>query len=223
MSERGLASRREADELIEAGLVEVDGKIAVLGEKVSPDAVIVLKSKGQDILKKKVSIALHKPVGYVSNLPEKGYPAAIELITAENMVGKGHFSLSHKKGLAVAGRLDIDSRGLLILTQDGVLAKKLIGEDTTVDKEYHVRVEGDVTHEKLKRLRFGLSLDNKPLKRAKVDLLHPNQIRFILNEGKKRQIRRMCEQVDLKVVGLKRVRIGSILLGDLPEGKWRYI
>lgn len=218
-----MASRREADRLIEAGLVRVDGEIAGIGDKFLPTAHIEILPQGQSVLESHVTILLNKPVGYVSNLPEKGYQAAIELITEENQVGPGHFSPSHRRRLAVAGRLDIDSKGLLVLTQDGVIAKQLIGENSPIEKEYRVYVEGAVTAEKLKQLRYGLFLDGKPLKRAKVEEISPGLLRFILQEGKKRQIRRMCELVDLKVTGLKRSRIGRVLLGTLPEGKWRFL
>jgi 23S rRNA pseudouridine2604 synthase len=133
--------------------------------------------------------------------------------------------------------LDIDSTGLLILTQDGRVARTLIGEDSTIEKEYLVRVSyrtqerGLMTvdiqsifpPEQLARLRHGLHMDGKPLKPAKVDWQNPEQLRFVLNEGKKRQIRRMCEAVGLTVVGLKRVRIGKLMLGNLPLGQWRYL
>jgi 23S rRNA pseudouridine2604 synthase len=125
--------------------------------------------------------------------------------------------------VAPAGRLDIDSQGLIVYTQDGVLAKALIGENSPLEKEYLVRVEGRLSKEGLEKLNFGLELDGKPLKRAKVDWLNEDQLRFILKEGKKRQIRRMCEAVGLHVVGLKRVRIGQLMLGNLKEGQWRYL
>jgi 23S rRNA pseudouridine2604 synthase len=140
-------------------------------------------------------------------------------------------------GLAPAGRLDIDSVGLLVLTQDGRVARQLIGEDSQVEKEYLVRVQygrlpvGEVQTdvqalfppEQLARLCHGLALDGQPLKPAKVDWQNPEQLRFVLTEGKKRQIRRMCEQVGLKVVGLKRIRMGGVQLGQMPAGTWRYL
>ena len=128
-----------------------------------------------------------------------------------------------RDSLAPAGRLDIDSQGLLILTQDGRIAKQLIGAESEIEKEYLVRVEGALPKDKLALLNHGLSLDGKALKPAQVSWQNQNQLRFILQEGKKRQIRRMCELVNLKVTGLKRVRIGNIGLRDLPEGKWRYL
>ena len=126
-------------------------------------------------------------------------------------------------GLAPAGRLDIDSTGILVLTQDGRVARHLIGEDSSVEKEYLVRVEGTLSDADLKRLNHGLSLDGEQLKPAKVSWQNEDQLRFVLREGKKRQIRRMCEMVGLFVVGLKRVRIGSVNLGKLPQGQWRYL
>ena len=103
------------------------------------------------------------------------------------------------------------------------VARQLIGEASTIDKEYLVRVTGRLDEKGLALLNHGLSLDGKPLKPAKVEWLNADQLRFILNEGRKRQIRRMCELVGLKVIGLKRVRMGRVRLGDLPQGRWRYL
>ncbi|MEY4617002.1 MAG: pseudouridylate synthase [Pseudomonadota bacterium] len=229
MSERGLCSRREADQYIEQGLVFVDGqRINQLGTKVSPNCRIELAAKAQENQDSLVTLILNKPVGYVSAQPEKDYQPAIQLITAENF-----FEGTNKKlprldrrffeGLAVAGRLDIDSQGILLFTQDGRLARKIIGENSEIEKEYLVRYKGELSQDKLQQLRFGLSLDGKALKRARVDRLNEDQLRFVLREGKKRQIRRMMELVDLHVIGLKRVRIGQLRLGKLPEGQWRIV
>ena len=103
------------------------------------------------------------------------------------------------------------------------IAKKLIGQDSQIEKEYLVRIVGNLTAEGLAKLNFGLTMDGKPLKRAQVGWLNKEQLRFILHEGKKRQIRRMCEMVGVRVAGLKRVRIGRVMLGDLPLGQWRYL
>ena len=222
MSERGICSRREADHYIENGQVEVNGEIiSTLGTKVMPNARVRLRSEARRLQENKVTILLNKPVGFVSSQPEKGYREALELITPENRFGNDQPFVRCKMG--VGGRLDIDSRGLLVFSQDGAVIKHLIGPDSKVEKEYIVYVEGGITHEKIKRLRVGLSLDGKPLKRAKIDLLPGNALRFVLREGKKRQIRRMCELVDLNVTGLKRVRIGKVRLGKLPEGMWRFL
>lgn len=133
---------------------------------------------------------------------------------------------------APAGRLDLDSTGLLVLTQDGRVARQLIGENSSVTKEYLVRVSwGDVRRNVqrefpphlLAKLRHGLSLDGRVLKPATVEWQQPETLRFVLSEGRKRQIRRMCALVGLKVLALKRIRIGGIVLGQLPVGQWRYL
>jgi 23S rRNA pseudouridine2604 synthase len=178
-----------------------------------------------------VTILLNKPIGYVSGQAEDGYEPAAVLVTPANHwaedPSRTRFHPGHARHLAPAGRLDIDSTGLLVLTQDGRIAKQLIGDETKVEKEYLVRVEyqrpGQLPDRDLELLRHGLELDGKPLKPAHVSWQNEDQLRFVLREGRKRQIRRMCEAVGLKVVGLKRVRIGSVVLGKLPPGQWRYI
>ncbi len=228
MSERGMCSRREADSFIERGLVFVNGlSVSELGLKVDPSSEVTLDQRAVAEQMGLATIILNKPVGYVSGQAEKGYKPASVLLTAANRA-KGDisgmkFSPASMKNLAPAGRLDIDSQGLIVFTQDGRVAKKLIGEHSEIEKEYIVRVEGDVAQNALNLLNFGLSLDGIPLKKAIVTRLNNDQLRFVLKQGKKRQIRRMCEQVNLRVTGLKRVRIGEIRLGSLPEGKWRYL
>ena len=225
MAERGICSRREADVYIERGWVYVDGeKIDVLGTKVDPGCEIKLAGQARSAQQQRVTILLHKPVGYVSGQPEPGYKPAVMLIQRDNQWLEGGgpaFSPAMLKGLAPAGRLDIDSTGLLVLTQDGRIARQLIGEDSDVEKEYLVRVEGKLSDNGLKLLNHGLSLDGKALRPARVTWQNEDQLKFILKEGKKRQIRRMCELVGLTVVGLKRVRIGRVTLGHLPLGQWR--
>lgn len=226
MAEKGICSRREADDYISRGLVMVNGvKIDQLGTKVDPDVKITLEAAALKQQKRLVTILLNKPVGYVSAQPEPQYIPAIRLITDQNQFGDSKMRLKpeHLKGIAVAGRLDIDSQGLLLFTQDGRIAKKIINEETKLEKEYIVRVQGHLPDDKLKLLRHGLVLDGKELKPAIVEWINDDQLRFILKEGKKRQIRRMCEAVGLKVTGLKRVRIGNVRLGKLPEGKWRFL
>ena len=228
MAELGLCCRREADEYIEKGWVRVDGRVvSELGARVKPGQAIELDRRGQTAQDRRVTILLNKPVGYVSGQAEDGYEPASVLITAENRWAEDpsetRFLNTHHRGLAPAGRLDIDSIGLLVFTQDGRIARALIGEDSAIEKEYHVRVEGSLDAEGLKLLNHGLSLDGEALRPAKVSWLNEDQLRFVLREGKKRQIRRMCELVGLKVVGLKRVRIGRVMLGNLPPGQWRYL
>lgn len=228
MSEKGICSRREADSYIEQGLVFVDGeRISELGTKIFPNQTITLAKGAQAQQQARVTILLHKPMAYVSGQAEDGYQPAVTLINAASRFSGDksplRFSPSHFKGLAPAGRLDIDSTGLLVLTQDGRIAKLLIGDNSKIEKEYLVRVKGNLSERGLKLLNHGLSLDGEPLRPAKVSWQNEDQLRFVLREGKKRQIRRMCEMVGLEVVGLKRVRIGQITLSDLPVGQWRYL
>ena len=228
MSEQGLCSRREADSYIEQGWVFVDGgRITELGTKIYPTQKIKLDKAAQAQQLGQVTILLNKPIGFVSGQPEPGYQPAVTLINQESRFQESpsslRFSPTHLKGLAPAGRLDIDSQGLLVLTQDGRIAKQLIGADSEIEKEYLVRVQGTLSKQQLGLLNHGLSLDGETLKLAQVSWQNQDQLRFILREGKKRQIRRMCELVGLKVTGLKRVRIGRVKLSDLPTGKWRYL
>ena len=265
MAELGLCSRREADAWIEQGWVRVNGQVAGMGQQVTPADRITVDKAAEQQQQQQVTILLHKPMGYVSGQAEDGHQPAVTLIQARNH-WKGdpsriRFTPQQLRGLAPAGRLDIDSTGLLVLTQDGRVARQLIGEDAGLEKEYLVRVaytghensaaasaasatyggktrplsaigENDRVSTnvqavfpaaQLERLRHGLSLDGKPLKPARVEWQNPEQLRFVLTEGKKRQIRRMCEQVGLKVVGLKRIRMGRVTLGQLPAGQWRYL
>ncbi len=277
MAELGLASRREADEWIGKGWVKVNGRVAEMGMQVSPDVRIEIDKQATGAQAKQVTVLINKPLGLVSGQAEDGHEPAITLVQPQNRWAEDNarffFHPSQLKSLVPAGRLDIDSTGLLVLTQDGRVARQLIGEDAVMEKEYLVRVmytgvlnaaaansaaatyaaapgvkarpmqPGQVTQlsriddddpvsqdvqsvfpaDKLALLRHGLSLDGQPLQRAKVEWQNPEQLRFVLTEGKKRQIRRMCEQVGLKVVGLKRVRIGNVMLGNLPVGQWRYL
>jgi 23S rRNA pseudouridine2604 synthase len=236
MAELGMCSRREADDWISRGWVKVDGAVAPMGLQVGPQARIEVDPKARGQQREQVTIILNKPMGYVSGQAEDGHEPAVVLVQARNRwqgdSAPQRFSPQQLRGLAPAGRLDIDSIGLLVLTQDGRVARQLIGEDSVMEKEYLVRVAyGDITTDvqsaypaaQLARLRHGLSLDGQRLKPAQVDWQNPEQLRFVLTEGKKRQIRRMCEQVGLKVVGLKRIRIGRVTLGQLPVGQWRYL
>ena len=231
IAERGIASRREADDWIDAGWVKVDGELAVLGARVFPHQVIEIDEIAKTQQAHRVTILLHKPVGYVSGQAEDGYEPASVLVTQANHwpddPARERWHAGHGRMLAPAGRLDIDSTGLLVLTQDGRIARHLIGEDSDVEKEYLVRVEypsgGQFPDNDLQRLRHGLWLDGRELRPAKVSWANEDQLRFVLREGRKRQIRRMCEAVGLVVTGLKRVRIGSVVLGKLPPGQWRYL
>ena len=227
LADKGLCSRREADHYIEKGWVTVNGVRVTLGQRILPTDKVQLARQATVAQESRVTIIINKPMGFVSGQAEDGYEPAVSLVTAENQWDEAEFqqefNFKHLRGLAPAGRLDIDSVGLLVLTQDGRVAKQLIGEDSNVDKEYLVRVEGELIENGLALLNHGLELDGVPLRPAQVSWQNDEQLMFVLREGKKRQIRRMCELVGLKVVGLKRVRIGNITLGHLPTGKWRYV
>ena len=240
MAELGLCSRREADDWIARGWVRVNGMPAVMGQPVSTNARIDVAREAEQQQRLQVTILINKPVGFVSGQAEDGHEPAVVLVQPENRWREcnsrmrwGHEQL---RGLAPAGRLDIDSIGLLVLTQDGRVARQLIGEDSGMEKEYLVRVtynsergldninvQAAFPAEKMALLCHGLSLDGQLLRPAQVSWQNPEQLRFVLKEGKKRQIRRMCEQVGLFVTGLKRVRIGRVNLGNLPIGQWRYL
>jgi 23S rRNA pseudouridine2604 synthase len=244
MAELGLCSRREADDWIARGWVRINGQPAQIGQPVAPRDRIEVLPQAQAQQHTQVTVLLHKPIGYVSGQPEDGHPSAATLVQPRQRWradrSPRRFEAAQLRGLAPAGRLDIDSTGLLVLTQDGRVAKALIGEHSGIEKEYLVRVQwaphgpkgaGVVAQnvqaafpaDRLARLCHGLSLDGQPLRPARVEWQNPEQLRFVLTEGKKRQIRRMCEQVGLHVVGLKRIRIGRVTLGELPLGEWRYL
>ncbi len=233
MSELGLASRREADEWIPRGWVRVNGRVVTeLGIRIPPDAEITLDPRARSEQASRVTILLHKPVGVVSGQAEDGHAPAVTLIRADTQWEPGadgkRFDPSDLRWLAPAGRLDLDSSGLLVFTQDGRVARQLVGDDSTVPKEYRVRIEpmsgrGPIDATGLGLLRHGLALDGAALRPAEVDELQPGVLRIVLREGRKRQIRRMCEAVGQQVVSLVRVRIGDVALGDLPEGRWRYL
>ncbi len=236
MADLGLCSRREADDWIARGWVRVNGAPAVMGQPVAANARIEVARDAEQQQRLQVTILINKPVGYVSGQAEDGHEPAVALVQPENRWrecnSRMRWGFEQLRGLAPAGRLDIDSIGLLVLTQDGRVARQLIGEDSDMEKEYLVRVSYGAENvnvqaafpaERLALLCHGLSLDGQPLRPAQVSWQNPEQLRFVLKEGKKRQIRRMCEQVGLFVTGLKRVRIGRVNLGHLPIGQWRYL
>ena len=232
MSELGIASRREADEWIAAGLVRVDDQIVKeLGSRVVPSQRITVDAKARYQQAQRVTVLINKPVGFVSGQAEDGYEPAVVLVTPANQWREDRsgtrFLREHLRSLVPAGRLDIDSVGLLVLTQDGRVAKQLIGEESEVEKEYLVRVATAngkrLPDASLALLCHGLELDGEALRPALVEWVNDDQLRFVLQQGKKRQIRRMCEAVGMQVLGLKRVRIGKVMLGDLPAGQWRYL
>ena len=221
MAQSGVCSRREAEALIEKGLVSIDGEVVTeAGRKIASGQTLVLSDGDGPAA---LSVVLHKPMGIVSAQPEQGQVPAVRLLTAQALVGDSPSIPDRDTRLAPLGRLDMDSRGLLLLSDDGVLAKAIIGPESDLEKEYLVRVTGKITPDKLKLLCHGLSMDGRQLKPAKVSVVEGQQLRFILKEGRNRQIRRMCELVGMHVMDLVRIRIGSLKLEDLPEGRWRVL
>lgn len=205
-----IASRREADKLIKDGKVKVNGEIIInpaiqVGEN---DKIIC---DIENYKNEKIYIKLNKPVGYVvSNNKKEGKP--IYKLLDEKL-----------KKLYPVGRLDKDSKGLILFTNDGIFSKKIIGEESECEKEYYVKLEGNISDGALKKLEFGISLDGKKLKPAIVKRVSKNSFNIILKEGRNRQIRRMCEKVGFEVILLKRLRISNIYLNDLQEGKFEYL
>lgn len=222
LAQNGVCSRREAEGLIAQGLVSIDGeRVEDVGRKIEPGQTLELADgavRGQDA---KLSVMIHKPVGIVSSQPEPGQTPAVRLLTKDALWGESPVIPGFEHKLAPMGRLDMDSRGLLLLSEDGVLAKAVIGPESDLEKEYLVTVAGQITEGRLSLLRHGLQLDGRKLQPARVSMIRGQQLRFILKEGRNRQIRRMAELVGLHVTDLLRVRIGGVELGDLPEGKWR--
>ena len=219
LASEGVCSRREAEELIAKGLVSIDGeRVDDPGRKIAPGQTIEVS---QARARPQLSVVINKPMGVVSAQPEGNQIPAARLLTRANLIGRPTDMPTKRTRLAPLGRLDQDSRGLLLLSEDGVLAKAVIGPDSKLEKEYLVRVAGRITDKKLALLRHGLALDGRQLKPAKVTEAEPGRLRFVLIEGRNRQIRRMCELVELEVTDLLRLRVGPLALGDLPEGKWR--
>ncbi len=222
MGQSGVCSRREADGLIAQGLVSIDGEVVRdAGRKVEPGQTVSMGEQAAEALDG-ITLVIHKPVGYVSGQPEPGKAPAVRLLTRDRLDGPGE-PPGRDASLPPIGRLDEDSRGLLLLSSDGVVAKAVIGPQSELDKEYLVTVRGHLSESKIARLRHGLSLDGRALKRAEVEVVEGQTLRFVLREGRNRQIRRMCDQLDLRVTDLFRVRIGPLRLGDLPEGRWRML
>ena len=216
---RDLCSRREAEALIDTGEVSVNGEVIVLGAKADPASEVRVTGPVLRRHQSKRTTALNKPGGYVSNLPADGEVEASALLRLSDETG----DVVDRPRLSVCGRLDKHSRGLLVLTEDGTLARDIIAGDS-VAKTYLVEVARAVTREDLRRLNGPLDFgadEDVSLKPIRVRRLAPALLEFVLREGKNRQIRRVCDEIGLHVVDLLRVRMGKSDLGSLPEGSWR--
>jgi 23S rRNA pseudouridine2604 synthase len=228
MAQRGLCSRREAERLIDEGLVTVNGVVMrEQGCKAAPDADIRIAERGTSRLAAQVTIALHKPLGIVSTQPEPGQTPAWKLVKHATASGEVDVELLGRitrdaSSLSVAGRLDRASRGLLVLTQDGTVARRIIAGEG-VEKCYVVTTREPVTDGQIRKLRGPLRLDDRELRPMQVQRLGDDTLRFVLVEGRKHQIRRVLRHVGLNVADLVRTAVGPIALGDLPEGRWRLV
>ncbi len=215
LSECGVASRRKAEELIALGKVRVNGRVAGIGSKVDPKRDKVTVS-GKTVVAQntKMYIMLHKPRGYVTTLKDELDRKCVSDLVKDAPVK-----------LFPVGRLDRNSEGLLIMTNDGTFANNLTHPSSYVNKTYRVTVEGEVTDEKLIKMREGILLDGVKTLPCDVFIAEKREPRtvliFIIHEGRNRQIRRMCDAVGLKVLRLKRTEIAGVKLGMLPQGKWR--
>lgn len=212
LSAAGVCSRRQAETYLQAGRVTVNGRPASLGDKADPERDVIALN-GTLIGKPKAFtyIMLHKPRGYVTTLSDdRGRPTVAQLIAGCPV------------RLWPVGRLDYDSEGLLLCTNDGALTQRLTHPSHQVEKEYLVRVSGDVDAA-LPILTAPMYLDGEPLAPAQVSRLSPDRLRVVIHQGKNRQVRRMCAAAGLEVLRLKRVREGSITLGNLPRGEWRFL
>ena len=228
MGELGLCSRREADKWIENGWVKVDGVVVdTLGVRVSPQARIEIDKAAAHHQDTQVTILLNKPVGYVSGQAEDGYEPAVVLITPENRWTEDPSPIRFqarppaRTGARWAPRHRLD--GAARAHAGRPRGQALIGENSAIEKEYLVRVEGKLLRRRNEAAATRTELDGVMLKPAQVSWQNEDQLRFVLREGRKRQIRRMCEMVGLVVTGLKRVRSGNVPLGGLPVGQWRYL
>lgn len=212
LAECGVASRRKAEELIAAGQVEVNGEAARLGQKIDPSLDVVTLN-GERVLTtyRPIYLKLNKPFGYVCSTRGQGSRTIFELI--KDVPGR----------LFPIGRLDKDSEGLMLLTNDGELANKLMHPRYEHEKEYIVNAELRIMNDELRKLSSGIIIDEKKTLPAKVKKLGEKQFSIVLREGRKRQIRRMVEAVGNKVVRLMRTRIGNVKLGNLPPGKYDII
>jgi 23S rRNA pseudouridine2604 synthase len=222
LAQSGVCSRREAEALIADGLVSIDGEVVEdVGRKILTGQTLVLADRATNKLDASLTVMIHKPVGIVSSQPDPGQVPAVRLLKRETLWAHEAVIPNFSNRLAPVGRLDMDSRGLLLMSEDGVVAKAVIGPQSELEKEYRVAIMGEITEEKLELMRFGLELDGRELRPAQVEMISDQRIQVILQEGRNRQIRRMCELLEWKVVDLFRVRVGPITLGDMPEGCWR--
>jgi 23S rRNA pseudouridine2604 synthase len=210
IAETGVCSRREADKWIESGRVRCNGQVAVLGTQVADGDEIRVDGELLGAKKKQIYIALNKPVGIV---------CTTEPDIADNIIE----FIGHRERIFPVGRLDKDSEGLILLTNDGDIVNEILRSENNHEKEYVVTVDRTITDLSLNMMASGVKIMGEMTKRSKVSRIGPNSFRIILTQGLNRQIRRMCSALGYKVQRLKRVRIMNVKLGSLDTGKWRYL
>lgn len=217
ISDCGLMSRRAAEKEIEQGAFKVNGVRAEIGQKIDPERdIIEFKGKKVEGGTKKVYVMLYKPRGYVTTMSDdEGRKCIPELLK------------DIPERVYPCGRLDMDSEGLLILTNDGEVANKLMHPKHHVEKIYHVKVKGEIEPDVLATLNGPMIIDDYKIKPVLVSIIERKEgntiLRFTLSEGRNRQIRKMCEQVNLKITRLKRVAVGDLTIGMLKPGQWKYM
>lgn len=210
LSEAGICSRREADKHIADGKVKIDGKVAVIGSKVMPGDKVSFYGRPVKNKDKRVLIALNKPVGIVSTTDRRDPDNIVDFV-------------NYPKRIFPIGRLDKDSEGLILLTNDGDIVNLILRERYGHEKEYIVTVNKDITKEFVTKMSEGVPILDTVTKPCKVIVVNKNTFRIILTQGLNRQIRRMCEHLGYKVIKLVRVRVINIRLGRLKTGTWRNI
>ena len=210
LSDAGVCSRREADRLAEQGLITVDGETAVVGMKIHPDAQVKVRGKRIKKEEEKVLLAFHKPAGVVCTAEKREKNNVIDY-------------LNYPLRIYPVGRLDKDSTGLLLLTNDGELVNKIMRAGNYHEKEYIVRVNRPLTEEFCRKMASGVPILDTVTRTCQVEPVDEMTFRIVLTQGLNRQIRRMCETLGYRVIALKRVRIMNIKLGDLKEGAWRRV
>lgn len=210
ISASGYTSRRQADRLIEAGRVQINGEPAVIGSQVSPGDQVTVDGKSLEMKKKNVYLAFNKPKG-------------LETTTNESVKGNVISYINYPERIFPIGRLDKDSQGLLLFTDDGDIVNRILRSTNNHEKEYIVTVNKTITDDFIRNMSHGVPILDTVTKPCTVEKLSTRQFRIILTQGLNRQIRRMCEFLDYRVVNLKRIRIMNILLGDQEEGVIRHL
>ena len=207
---KGYCSRREADRLIEKGQIKINGKVAVLGQKVEENDKVEISDKVKKIADERVYLAFNKPIGIVTHNPIKGQRSIEEIV-------------KYKTKVFPMGRLDKDSHGLIILTNDGRITNALLNPENEHEKEYVVEVNHRIDLNFIRAMEQGVKIDDYKTKPAKIKKIDARVFHITLIEGKKHQIRRMCSALKQEVLDLQRIRVMNIKLGKLKVGEYREI